>query len=70
MVEQDGVFAHEVIHGLGLTAEGDDVLADGVEAKECLLVVDHVELEHGRCGVHPNLCGCFLDQAQLVAGTR
>jgi hypothetical protein len=34
VVEQDGVFAHEVVDGLGFFAEGEDVFADGVEAEE------------------------------------
>lgn len=64
MVEEDGVFAHEVVDGGGLFAEGDDVFADWVEAEEGFVVVDEVELEE-RGGVVDSDCGCgFFDQAE------
>lgn len=70
-MEQDGVFAHEVVDGLGLFAEGDDVFADRVEAEECFFAVDNVELEQWGGVVGVDGRGGFLDQAetaQLVDG--
>jgi hypothetical protein len=66
VVEQDGVFAHDVVDRAGCAAESDDVFADGVEAEECFLVVDQVELEQGRGAVYADLGGGFLDEAQFA----
>lgn len=63
-MEQDRVFAHQVVDRLGLFAEGEDVFADWVEAEERFLAVDDVELEQRGGVVDVDRGGGFLDQAE------
>jgi hypothetical protein len=44
VVEEDGVFAHEVVDLVRLAADGQLVLAHRIEAEEGFGVVDQVEL--------------------------
>lgn len=64
MVEQDGVLAHEVVDRGGFAAEGQDVLADRVEAEEGFVAVNDVELEQRGGVVHADLGNGAFDQAE------
>jgi hypothetical protein len=73
VAEDEGIFAHQVVDGLGAAGQRDVVADDRIEAEEGFLVVKDVELKQRRAGVEADLGAGALDQAeisQLVYGVQ
>jgi hypothetical protein len=64
VVEDHGVFAHQVVDVARAAGQRDLVLGDRVEAEEDFLAVEDVELEQRRAGMGADLDVGVLDEAE------
>jgi hypothetical protein len=63
VAEDYGVLAHQVVHGVAAVRERDLVLDQGVQAEECFVAVEQIQLEQRGDLVGTDLGACFPDAA-------